>query len=288
MRVVDVHVHIFPDEVADAYIRNYSEHSGFGARCRPTLHALFESYEGIDVVNYVILQQWQTSVPVESGQLKYVGQFDRYYTKYYFYSFHPWLGRIQAKNDRLLCFGSVHPEEADLEEEFERMVNQYGLKGLKLHPCMQMFFLNDRRLFPIYERAEACGLPLLAHTGGDPVRGMELYGHPRDLDEVASTFPNLTIIIAHLGIPFFDEAKELMRTHENVFADISFAVEVIDREQMSSLIREVGADRVMFGSDYPFVEPKAAIQKVLDLDLSDDDKEQILWKNAVEILKADS
>jgi len=54
---------------------------------------------------------------------------------------------------------------------------------------------------------------------------------------------------------------------------------------MSSLIREVGPDRVMFGSDYPFVEPKAAIRRVLELDLSEDEKERILWKNAIRILK---
>jgi hypothetical protein len=287
MKVVDVHVHIFPDEVADAYIRNYSEHSGFQARCGPTLKDLYQSYEGLEVVNFVILQQWQTSVPFESEHLKYVGEFDGYYTKYYFYSFHPWLGKIQAENERLLCFGAPHPDEPDCEEEFERVVNDYGLKGIKLHPCMQMFFLNDRRLFPIYERAEALGLPVLAHTGGDPIQGMELYGHPRDLDEVATAFPKLKLIIAHFGIPFFDEATELMGKHENVFADISFTLEVIDPEQLSSLIRKVGVDRVMFGSDYPFIEPKAAIQNVLELNLSDEDKERILWKNAVEILKED-
>jgi ferredoxin len=66
---------------------------------------------------------------------------------------------------------------------------------------------------------------------------MELYGHPRDLDEVASAFPNLKIIMAHFGIPFFDEATELMAKHENVFTDISFTVEVIEPKQMSSLIK---------------------------------------------------
>jgi hypothetical protein len=65
MKVVDVHAHIFPDEPAEAYMLNYSEHSGFQARCGPTLDALCESYEGVEVVNYVILQQWQTSVPFE-------------------------------------------------------------------------------------------------------------------------------------------------------------------------------------------------------------------------------
>ena len=285
MKVIDLHVHIFPDDVADAYIQNYSEHSGFRAQCGPTLDALYESYAGVDVIHWVILQQWQTSVPFESKHLKYVGQFDRYYTKYYFYSFHPWLARIQARDERLLCFGGAHPEEPDREEEFERMVSEYGLRGLKLHPCMQMFFLNDRRLFPIYERAEAIGLPVLAHTGGDPIRGMELYGHPRDLDEVASAFPNLRIIMAHFGIPFFDEAVELMRKHGNLVTDISFTIEVIDPGQLCSLVREVGVDRVMFGSDYPFIEPKAAIRKVLELDLPDEDKEKILWRNAIQLLK---
>jgi predicted TIM-barrel fold metal-dependent hydrolase len=285
VKVVDVHIHVFPEDVADAYMEDYSMHSGMHAHCKPTLDALFKSYEGVEVRNYVILQEWQSSTPFESPNLKYIGRCDSYYTEYFFYSFNRWLGQVQAGNDKLLCFGGVHPDEDDPEDEFARMVNDYALRGMKLVPCMQQFFLNDRRLFPVYERAAAYGLPVLVHTGGDPIQGMELYGHPRDVEEIASAFPNLTIIIAHVGIPFFGEAKDLMSKHENVFTDISFTIEVIDRKTVSSLIREVGLDRVMFGSDFPFVQPKDAIRKVLELDVSDSDKERILWRNAVEILK---
>jgi len=284
MKVVDIHIHVFPDDVADAYMKDYSNHSNLQVCCRPTLDALFKAYDGVEVRNYVILQEWQSSAPFASQNLKYIGQCDRYYTRYYFYSFNRWLGKVQAENDKVLCFGGVHPDEADREDEFERMVNDYGLKGMKLVPCMQQFFLNDRRLFPIYERAEACGLPVLVHTGGDPIQGMELYGHPRDVDEIASAFPNLTIIIAHVGIPFFDEAKELLSRHENVFTDISFTVEVIDAKTLSSLVQDVGLERVMFGSDFPFVEPKGAIRKVLELHIPDSGKEKILWRNAVDVL----
>ncbi|MBC2714224.1 MAG: amidohydrolase [Desulfobacteraceae bacterium] len=305
MKVIDMHIHVFPDDVVDDYIENYSQHSKLKAACRPTLPTLFEEYKDFDVLKYVILQEWESTKPFDSENLRFAAESDRYYTKCYFYTFNQWLGKIQKENDNLICFGGVHPDDPDYVAEFEKMENQYGLSGMKLVPCMQHFFLNDRRLFPVYEKAEASGMPILVHTGGDPIPGREVYGHPRDIDEVASTFPDLTIIMAHMGIPFFEETKEILKKHKNVFTDIAFSVVYDDvlsfseqhdidasfltyefwNETLSSLIKDFGYEKVLFGSDFPFIKPSRAIKAFLDLDISDDGKEMILWKNASELLK---
>ncbi|MBI4831382.1 MAG: amidohydrolase family protein [Candidatus Lindowbacteria bacterium] len=193
MKLIDVHIHIFPDDVADAYISNYASHSSLQAVCRLTLDSVFQEYRNIDVLKFIILQEWQSTIPFESANLKFMANPG----DYYFYSYNAWLADLQRKHANVVCFGGVHPEEKDRAEEFEKMVGEYKLSGLKLPQCMQQFYVNDKRMYPIYERAQACNIPVLFHTGLDPIPGMEIYGHPGDVDDIARDFPHLKIIMAH-------------------------------------------------------------------------------------------
>ncbi|MBI5117124.1 amidohydrolase [Candidatus Poribacteria bacterium] len=280
MKLIDVHIHVFPDDVADAYIENYGSHSNLKAVCRPTLDSVFEEYRNIDVLKFVILQEWQSTIPFKSRNLKLMAKPD----DYYFYSYNAWLAELQRKHKNVVCFGGVHPEEDDRLEEFERMAGVYELSGLKLPQCMQQFHVNDKRMFPVYERAQACNIPVLFHTGLDPIPGMDIYGHPKDVDDVAREFAGLKIIMAHLGTPFIDEAQDVMKRRQNVFADISFFIEIEGSDSASCIIRKIGAEKLMFGSDFPFIKPRSAIETLLCTNLSDEDKERILWKTAHEVL----
>lgn len=308
MELIDVHVHLFPEDVLDKYLEDYTGHSKLPVACRPTVSQLFEEYGGeIDVgkSKFVILHEWESTKEYESVNLKYVAESDHFYTKCYFYYFNEWLGKIQAEHENIFCFGSVHPSDPGCREEFDRMIQGYKLKGMKLVPCMQHFFLNDKRLFPVYEQAEALRIPVLVHTGGDPIPGMEIFGHPRDVHEIAETFPNLTIILAHMGIPFFEETRAILKKHRNVYTDIAFTASFDDvysfagrhgidatlltrdfwRSTVSALVKEFGYERVLYGSDFPFINPKTALREFLDLDIPDYGKELILYKNAQDILK---
>lgn len=281
MKIIDAHIHIFPDDVAETYIENYSGHSNLGALFKPTFSGLLDAYHDYDVLKYVILQEWQSTIPFESANLKFMARPG----KYYFYSYNAWLAELQRKHKNVVCFGGIHPEEQDRVEEFERMVRAHNLFGMKLPQCMQQFYVNDRRMFPVYERAQALDLPVLFHTGIDPIPGMEIYGHPKDVSDVATAFPNLRIIMAHLGTPFLDETELVLRRHEMVFADISFFIEIQDSTTAASIIKKMGVEKLMFGSDFPFVNPRDAVHNLLCLDLSDDEKEKILSRNAIRILK---
>lgn len=203
----------------------------------------------------------------------------------YCYSFNKWLGKLQLKYPNLIGFGGVHPDEQDRVKEIERMVNEYGLKGLKLHLCMHQFHANDKRLNPVYEKAVKLNLPILYHTGLDPIPGMEKYGHPKDVGEVASLFPDLTIIMAHLGAPFYDEAQKVLENNENVFADTSVFLDLVSTRKATSLIKKIGVNRFMFGSDFPFFNPKAMLKKVLKLEIKKEEKEMILYRNAERVLR---
>jgi len=289
----------------DDYIANYAAHSGLRPVCRPTVERLFGEYDGIDVRAFVVLPEWESTTPFASPHLTWAAESDLFYTRCYFYTYNAWLGRLQRAHRNLRCFGGVHPADPRCVEEFERSLTVDRLAGLKLVPCMQHFFLDDRRLFPVYEQAQARGVPVLVHTGGDPVAGREIFGHPRDVDEVAANFPNLTIIMAHMGIPFFEETRSVLRRHRNVYTDLSFAVAFDDvaafsarhgidapfltrdfwRHTVATLITDFGCERVLFGSDFPFIRPTAALQELLALDLPGAAVDGILLENARAILR---
>lgn len=307
MKVIDVHVHMFPDNIMDEYLKHYIEISGQSLLCAdPSLEGLREEYREYEALDYVILGQWESTRQFELEGLRLVAESDLYYARHYFYTYHEWLSKMQQENDDVVCFGNVHPDDPEMMQEFDRMFDEYKLKGMKLVPCMNFYRLNDRRLFPAYEKAEAKGLPVILHTGGDPIPGREIYGHPRDVDDIASAFPKLTIVMAHLGAPFFDETKEILDKHKNVYTDLSFAIdygEVVKfckrhgmthltdmsksdfQSVMSAYIEDFGYERVFYGSDFPYARPKDAIDGLLELDISDEAKEMILWKNAKEVLQ---
>lgn len=306
MRVIDVHVHMFPDDVSREYLDHYVEISGQSLLCEdPSFAGLKDAYRDWEVLNYVILGQWESTRQFDSKQLTFVADSDLYYVRHYFYTYHGWLSKMQQDNEDVVCFGNVHPDDPAMMKEFDSMLNQSHLKGMKLLPCMQFYRLNDRRLFPAYERAEAQHVPVICHTGGDPIPGREIYGHPRDVDEVASAFPQLRIVMAHLGAPFFEETKAVLAKHANVFTDLSFAIdyeEVVKfaqrhgmpevakmskhdfRAGISAYVTQFGYERVLYGSDFPYARPQDALDGLLELEIPDEAKEMILWKNAKEVL----
>lgn len=302
MKLIDVHVHMFPEDIAETYLKHYTEKSGQSLLCtNHSIVGLKEAYKAHEVLKYVVLGQWESSIKLPSENVKLMAESDIYYERHYFFSYHQWLAKLQRENDDIVCFGNVHPDDPEMMAELEAMFTQHDLIGLKLIPCMQFYHLNDKRFFPAFEKAEAENKPLTLHTGGDPTPGREIYAHPREVDEIASAFPNLKINMAHMGAPFFDETKAILSKHENVFTDISFTIDynevmklakrqgMIDvsnlsksdfNSTISALIKDFGIEKIMYGSDFPYARPEDAINGLMALDLDDDAKEQILWKNA--------
>ena len=126
MKLIDVHVHLFPEDVVDEYMENYSSHSKLHAVCRPTLDTLFKEYGGVDVERFVILQEWESTKPFVSDNLKPAAESDRFYTRCYFYYFNKWLGKIQTEHENLACFGGVHPD--DLQHCLDYSAGKFDLR----------------------------------------------------------------------------------------------------------------------------------------------------------------
>ena len=187
---------------------------------------------------------------------------------------------------RLIPFASLNPYIVnDLSAELERLVREYGFRGIKAYPVYQHHYMNDIRLYPLYAKAQELGIPMLVHTGSSVFKGARIkYGDPLHLDDVAIDFPNLTILMAHSGRPFwYEQAFWMARQHKNVYMEVSGLPGKKLLEYFPELERV--ADKVVYGSDWPG-NPylRRNVDAILELPLKDATKEKILWKNAARIL----
>ena len=165
---------------------------------------------------------------------------------------------VAADPSRRIGFLSIHPEVEGSLDELERARTDLGLKGLKLGPNYQIFDPLGAAALLVYELAERHGLPILFHQGASPVREAPLrYAHPLLMDEIAIRFPELRVVMAHLGHPWQRETIVIIRKHPHVYADVSaLFYRPWSFYEGLRLATEWGAlDKLLFGSDFPIATP---------------------------------
>ena len=212
-------------------------------------------------------------------------------------------GRPVFSNDGVLAAAAAHPRTlipfvsvdplrgAEALAEAERLIRA-GARGFKLHPPLQQFAPNDRRVYPFYELVQSARLPVIFHTGhsgiGTGMRGgggVRLkYGDPMPIDDVAVDFPDLTIVMAHPSFPWQDEAISICLHKPLVHIDLSgwspkyFSPTLV--QYAGTLLRE----KVLFGSDYPLLTPDRWLRDFAALPIRDEARPLILKENAARLL----
>jgi predicted TIM-barrel fold metal-dependent hydrolase len=161
-------------------------------------------------------------------------------------------------------FMSVNPTSAGALDEAERC-RDLGLVGVKLGPNYQNFDPLDERALAFYGYCERAGLPILFHAGASPIREAPLrYTYPLVTDEIALRFPELRIVMAHMGHPWGRETVVTIRKHPNVYADVS-SIYLRPWVLYQSLITAVewgAANKLLLGSDFPIATTAEAIEKL--------------------------
>jgi predicted TIM-barrel fold metal-dependent hydrolase len=170
---------------------------------------------------------------------------------------------VEAHPDTLIGFLSVDPTQDGWQREMEEGHKGLGLRGVKLLPMYAGFAPDDPRLDPLWRYATDHRLPVLLHTGTTFVAQAPLdFTLPRLLDRVAIRFPDVKIIMAHLGHPYEGECVVTIRKHPNVYADVSaLHYRPFQLYHSLMLVQEYGVwDKVLFGSDYPFTTVNASVE----------------------------
>ena len=199
---------------------------------------------------------------------------------------------VAAAGGCLTGLGAMHPDTEDKAAVIGEILS-LGLHGVKLHPDMQRFNIDDPRVYPLYELCAERGLPILMHMGDSRYD----FSHPDRLHRVLSDIPELVVVGAHMGgWDNWDYACERLAGHRNLYVDSSSSIaaagkhhglvpEVVylDRDRATRLIRAWGADKVIFGTDYPMWSPEADVEAFFDLDLAEEERRAILWDNACRV-----
>lgn len=250
MTIVDVHTHLmwYPDHISDEYADEALaaklvklEQSGGKAHAgsldrhvydaRPGDH--WEASRSADRVVVFGLSARPSGVHVPNDVIAdYVRE-------------HP--GKLEG-------WASVNPAEHDAIDQLEHGVEDLGLRGLKIGPAYQHFDPRDERYFPFFERVSAYGLPVMVHQGTTfPSSARIEWAKPLQLERLAMTFPDMRMIIAHLGHPWEEDAVALVRKAPNVWTDIS-AVHYRPWRYWQAMITalEYGVThKILLGSDFP-------------------------------------
>jgi predicted TIM-barrel fold metal-dependent hydrolase len=167
-------------------------------------------------------------------------------------------GAVKKHPGRLIAFAGVDPRRKDAARLVEKCLKEYGMKGVKFHTAAG-FYPNDRACYPIYEKALEYGVPVLLHTGEMLKPFCFKYCQPIYAQEVAMDFPDLPIILAHTGGCWYPEAVAICANTTNVYLDVSVWQSRLLRplefyRALRMLLDSVSWQRVLFGSDYPFLK----------------------------------
>ncbi len=267
-RIIDAHVHC-SDKRRDDRLRPYARLNGL----RYDLAELLERMEANGVVRALLL-----SPPMGGGEPLPNQEVVRL------------CGRSR---DALFPVFTVEPEKRAVKRALRLANANRGLvKGFKVWLGYRRVFAKDPVFAPLYDYAEEHNLPVLFHTGDTASStGSLAHAHPLTLDEVANEREGLKMVVCHLGNPWVVDTAELLYKHANVFADISGLVvgggsyskqyaRMLARRISEAIYYAGGAEKLIFGTDYPVETHENGLSLVSMLKVTQADKEKMLWRNA--------
>ena len=239
-RYIDIHTHLHPDRLFRAIRRWFAEHSNwrFDSPIEPELVAAFLRDRGVERFVYF-------SYAHKAGIAREINA---------------WLHGVRPRAPGGIPLGTIHPDDPDLMEAVDEALLGYGFHGFKFHINVQRFFPDDPRVLPVYQRLLDLNRLLLIHVGTAPwPNGFD--GYPR-FARVMDMFPNLKVVVAHMGSFETRRFFGLMERCPNLYLDTTMAFAPIHHEhrKIDTRLNRISVpnddllrwqDRIVFGSDFP-------------------------------------
>lgn len=261
--IIDFHTHIFPDDMAGRAMKTLSSGAGVAGAAPATLSALCSNMDASGVNKAVVLNL-VTKETQHENVLRYAKSID---------------------GGRIISFGSVLPTSV-YALEYVWKISDEELKGMKLHPALQRFDLGDEKYYPVFDLARACGLVVTIHMGFDPSYPEEKCALPEALVRILKNFPGLKVVAAHLGgMKMARDVLDRLAGRNDVYMDTAYCADPwLDKGLFKDIIRKHGADKILFGSDYPWHLSSQEMELIRSLDISEEEKRLILGENAKKLL----
>lgn len=153
-------------------------------------------------------------------------------------------------------------------------------------PLLQEVYPDDPRCARLYEALIERKMILVAHAGRDPLDRREVFGTPKRFSRTVECYPDLRLVLAHLGgLRMWDDVRRhLLPAGGNVYFDTAYVSFYMGPEDMLEMIKDIGPERVLFGSDYPWEEPRRAAEIIKGLGLCEAEAQAVLYNNAATLL----
>lgn len=171
-------------------------------------------------------------------------------------------------------------------EWFEEALGRPGFVGIKVHPSWHQVWPEDPRWEPIWRFAEEYDLPVLTHSWTvSSYNPVQKFSTPDHFAHYVERFPTVNLVLGHAGGRYQGHlaAAELARQYPNVYMDTSgdcYAFGFIEW-----MVDQVGADRILFGSDINWIDPRTHLARIYDADITLEEKKLILGENACRLYK---
>lgn len=208
-----------------------------------------------------------------------------------------WSIEMGRQHKNLVPLVSFHP---DMEEPMDKLMEEYmlsGAKGIKFHPMAQGFAPDDARLDIVYKMCEDTEFPVVFHCGRVSNARLNNFADVDSIMPVIKKYPKIPFVLTHMADGNIGDVFKISDMYENVYFDTSIVITGYppllkynepswpDNEVVEYVIKKIGADRVIFGSDYPWGSPAHDLNRFMEMGIEDFEKSMILGENAIKIFK---
>lgn len=258
--LIDMHAHFYPEKVAKKVKANLTDFYGIPTR-----------YEGTKAEYQTICQQHSVEAAVFFTAATVPDQVP---------PANNWA--IMNNKNKFIGFGTLHPDYKEIDQEITKL-KAAGIKGVKFHPDLQQFYLDDDKALTMYEKL-AKDFIFIFHIGDDEAEGKINYTSPKRLARAMDLIPGMKVIAAHMGgYQMWDEAMEYL-VGKDIYFDTSSTFDFLPAVKFRNIIKEHGYHRILLGSDYPFSSPGREAACLVKLDLTDREYTAIIRDNAKKLL----
>lgn len=265
--IIDFHTHAFPDDLADRAMKVLLEEGkkkwDVNAYLDGRVSSLLASMDRNGIEKSIVC-----SIATKPSQ---------------FTPIFTWSQKIMS--GRILPFPSIHPDDREFSDRILQ-IKDGGFRGIKFHPYYQDFSIDEKRLFPIYEKISNSGLLVVMHTGFDLAFDRKRICDPERIIRITDAFPGLKLVTTHLGSwEDWDEVERLL-VGRNIYMEISYALDILSPDKARRIILNHPAEFVLFGSDSPWTAQGTTLSLLKSLGLGEEREQLILRDNALRLLQS--